>query len=78
MTGFALSLMSLLVAIGYTLAKLVMWDTFVMGMAPVVFGLFFFASVQLFFLGVLGEYIGFIYTKLNDRPLVHERFRVNF
>ena len=78
MTGFALSVFSLFVAFVYVALKLVFWDTFAMGMAPVVFGLFFFASIQLFFLGVLGEYLGFIFTKVTNRPLVYEKERVNF
>jgi hypothetical protein len=47
-------------------------------MAPVVIGIFFFASVQLFFIGILGEYIGSIHTQVLKRPLVTERERVNF
>jgi glycosyltransferase involved in cell wall biosynthesis len=57
MAGFALSLLSLLVAFGYLIAKLVYWDTFSVGMAPILIGVFFFASVQLFFIGMLGENI---------------------
>jgi glycosyltransferase involved in cell wall biosynthesis len=78
MAGFALSLMSLLVALGYFVAKLAMWDSFSLGMAPLVIGLFFFGSVQLFFIGILGEYIGAIHTQVLKRPLVVEKERVNF
>jgi polyisoprenyl-phosphate glycosyltransferase len=77
-TGFSLSILSLMIACGYFIAKLILWDTFVMGMAPIIIGIFFFASIQLFFLGIIGEYIGFIYTKVTNRPLVHEKERVNF
>jgi len=78
MLGFAMSALSLLVSIGYLVAKLVFWSTFTAGMAPVVIGLFFFSSVQLFFIGILGEYIGLIYTQVQKRPLVIEKERVNF
>ncbi|GAB4420929.1 MAG: glycosyltransferase family 2 protein [Bacteriovoracaceae bacterium] len=78
LTGFILAFISFLVSIGYLIAKLVLWDSFAMGMAPVVLGIFFFASVQLFFLGILGEYIGVIYTKITNRPLVFEKERINF
>lgn len=78
MAGFTLSLLSLLVALGYFVAKLVMWDSFSLGMAPMVIGLFFFGSVQLFFIGILGEYIGAIHTQVLKRPLVVEQERVNF
>lgn len=78
MSGFALSVLSLLVAAGYAAYKLIFWNRFTVGMAPVVIGLFFFASVQLFFVGVVGEYIGAIYTQVLKRPLVIERERINF
>jgi len=78
MLGFLLSALSLLVALGYLIAKLVLWNWFSMGMAPLVIGLFFFASVQLFFIGIIGEYVGSIHTQVLKRPLVIERERVNF
>lgn len=78
MLGFLLSALSLLVAMGYFIAKLVLWNWFSMGMAPLVIGLFFFASVQLFFIGIIGEYVGSIHTQVLKRPLVIERERVNF
>jgi hypothetical protein len=76
--GFGLSLMSLLVAIAYFVYKLLFWNSFPVGQAPVVIGLFLFSSVQLFFIGVLGEYIGAIHTQILHRPLVIERERINF
>ncbi|GAM08955.1 putative glycosyltransferase YkcC [Geobacter sp. OR-1] len=78
MIGFAMSALSLLVSIGYLAAKMIFWERFSAGMAPVVIGLFFFSSVQLFFIGILGEYIGLIYTQVQKRPLVIEQERVNF
>lgn len=78
MLGFALSIFSLFVAVGYFIYKLIFWDTFTAGMAPVVIGLFFFASVQLFFIGLLGEYIGSIHTLVLKRPLVVEKEKINF
>ena len=48
----------LLLAIGYFLAKVIFWSQFPLGMSPVLIGMFFFSSVQLFFIGVIGEYIG--------------------
>ena len=67
-TGFALALLSLLVAFGYFVYKLLFWDSFVVGSAPLVIGLFFFSSVQLIFIGVIGEYIGAIWTILPFTP----------
>ncbi len=78
MTGFAMSLLSLVVALGYLVYKLVFWSSFQVGMAPLVIGLFFFASVQLTFIGILGEYIGAIQTQVLRRPLVVEKERINF
>jgi glycosyltransferase involved in cell wall biosynthesis len=78
MLGFATALLSLLVAIGYLFYKLLFWQNFAVGTAPMVIGLFFFASVQLFFIGILGEYIGAIHTQVLKRPLVVEKERINF
>jgi glycosyltransferase involved in cell wall biosynthesis len=78
MLGFAVSLLSLCVAIGYLVMKLLYWNSFVLGLAPLEVGLFFFGSVQLFFIGILGEYIGAIYTQVQKRPLVVELERINF
>jgi hypothetical protein len=57
---------------------LIVWRNFSVGVAPVVIGLFFFASVQLIFLGVVGEYVGAIYTQVRKRPHVVEAERINF
>jgi len=78
MGGFFLSLLSLLTACGFLVAKLAFWDRFQLGTAPILIGIFFFAAVQTFFIGVLGEYIGSIHTKLRKMPLVVEAERVNF
>jgi len=78
MAGFGMGALSLLVAFGYLVAKLVFWNKFVIGTAPVLIGLFFFSSVQLFFIGILGEYIGSIHTQVQKRPLVIEKERINF
>lgn len=78
MLGFLISLLSILTALGYLIYKLVFWNSFDVGVAPLVIGFFFFASVQLFFIGILGEYIGSIHTQVLKRPLVIEKERINF
>jgi hypothetical protein len=78
MLGFALSLLSLLVALAYLIAKLLFWDAFPFGTAPMMIGLFLIASVQLFFIGIIGEYIGLMHMRILKRPLVVERERINF
>jgi glycosyltransferase involved in cell wall biosynthesis len=78
MIGFSMSAVSLLTAIGYLLAKLFFWNLFTIGIAPIIIGVFFFSSVQLFFIGILGEYIGAMYTQVQKRPLVIEKERINF
>lgn len=78
MAGFALSGLSLLVALIYLVYKLLYWDQFSLGVAPILIGFFFFASIQLFFIGILGEYIANIHTQVQKRPLVVERERINF
>ena len=76
--GFLCSAVSLLVALIYFVYKLCYWDSFQVGQAPLVIGMFFFASVQLFFLGIVGEYVGSILTQVRRRPLVIEQERINF
>ena len=76
--GFLCGAVSLLIAFVYLIYKLFYWDSFQMGSAPLIIGLFFFASVQLFFLGIVGEYVGSILTQVRRRPLVIEKERINF
>ena len=78
MAGFGISVVSLLVALGYLVAKLLFWDQLQLGLAPLLIGIYFFGAVQLFFIGVLGEYIGSIHTQVHKRPLVVEKERINF
>jgi polyisoprenyl-phosphate glycosyltransferase len=76
--GFLLSALSMLIALGYFIAKMIFWNSFSIGTAPILIGIFFFASVQLFFIGILGEYIASIHTQIMKRPLVVEKERINF
>ena len=76
--GFIFSALNMLVALGYFIAKLIWWEEFSMGTAPMLIGIFFTGSVQLFFLGLLGEYILNINTRSMHRPLVVEEKRINF
>lgn len=76
--GFTLSFLSLVVSMGYLIAKLLYWNKFEFGIAPLIISMFFFSSVQLFFMGILGEYIGAIHTRVNQKPLVIEKERINF
>lgn len=76
--GFILAVISFIVAIGYFVYKLIFWQTFSLGMAPVVIGLFFFAGVQLIFIGIIGEYLGAVWTQVRNRPQVIEEERINF
>jgi polyisoprenyl-phosphate glycosyltransferase len=78
MSGFLLAFLSLLVAIFFLAAKLFYWDSFQLGTAPTLIGIFFFGAMQAFFIGVLGEYIGSIHTQVRGMPLVVELERVNF
>ncbi len=78
MFGFFCSILSLGIAIVYLVLKLLYWDSFSLGLAPLVVGLFFFISIQLFFLGVAGEYIGTVLDHVRAHPLVQEQERINF
>jgi len=76
--GFAVSLISILISIGYFILKIFFWNKFVLGMAPVLIGVFFLGGLQLFFIGLLGEYIMNINLRIMNRPLVIEEERINF
>ena len=76
--GFFIAMMSMLAALGYFIYKLFNWNSFQVGMAPLVIGLFFFSSIQLIFIGILGEYIGAIYTHVKNKPYVIEDELINF
>lgn len=76
--GFSMSFLSLLTAIGYLVAKLLFWQYFPVGTAPIMVGFFFLASIQLFFIGIIGEYIGLMHMRILKRPLVVEKERINF
>jgi polyisoprenyl-phosphate glycosyltransferase len=76
--GFTTAMMSVLVGAFYLVYKLIFWNQFSLGLAPLIVGIFFFGAVQLFFLGIIGEYIGSIYTQVLRRPLVIEKERINF
>jgi hypothetical protein len=54
------------------------WNRFALGQAPVLIGVFFFGSVQMFFVGIMGEYIAAIHAQIHPRPWVIERERLNF
>lgn len=78
MAGFLMSGISLLIAIVYLILKLVYWNAFPFGTAPIMIGIFFFSSIQLFFIGLIGEYVININTKVLNRPLVVEEERINY
>jgi glycosyltransferase involved in cell wall biosynthesis len=78
MAGLSMGLLSFLVGVAYLIYKLLFWNNFSVGTAPVVIGMFFLGSIQLFCIGMLGEYIGSIHTQVLKRPLVIEKERINF
>ncbi|NCR10829.1 MAG: glycosyltransferase family 2 protein [Microcystis aeruginosa LG13-11] len=78
MSGFIMSVLSIFVAIAYLVAKLINPNFLPIGIASLHITIFFFTAVQLFFIGIIGEYIGLIHLRSLKRPLVVERERVNF
>ena len=76
--GFFCSLASMCVALVYLVMKLIWWDRFPAGMAPMLIGMCFLGSVQIFFIGLVGEYILTINSRVMKRPLVVEEERINF
>lgn len=76
--GFGLSAVSVVIAIVYFILKLLHWNDFPAGMTPILLGVFVIGSMQLFFIGLLGEYIMNMNARLMNRPLVIEQERINF
>lgn len=76
--GAGISVLSIIVALVYLVLKLIYWNRFDAGMAPIVIGMFFLGAVELFFLGFIGEYILSINQRIMNRPLVIEEERINF
>ena len=76
--GFISSIISLVLGLFYFVYKLIYWNSFSVGVAPLVLGLFFLGSVQLIALGIIGEYVGSVHTIVQNRPLVIEKERINF
>lgn len=77
-SGFFLGIISFIFSCLFLVLKLIYWNRFNAGMAPILIGFFFFSSVQIFFIGLLGEYIASINTRVMKRPLVVEKARINF
>lgn len=76
--GCGVGLCSIIVAIIYLILKLIMWNQFQAGMAPILIGMCFLGAVQLFFIGLIGEYVLNINSRVMNRPLVVEEERLNF
>lgn len=76
--GFIALVFSFLVSIVYLIMKLIWWDRFPAGMIPILLGMMFLGSVQIFFIGIIGEYILSINTRVMKHPLVVEEERINF
>ncbi|HBD01824.1 MAG: glycosyltransferase family 2 protein [Lachnospiraceae bacterium] len=76
--GSICSFASMMVALIYLIMKLVYWDRFPAGMAPLLIGMCFLGSVQIFFIGLVGEYVLSINARVMKRPLVIEEERINF
>ena len=78
MTGFLTSIISFIVATFYLIYKILFWSSFELGVAPLIIGIFFFVSIQILLLGIIGEYIGVILIHQRNMPLVVEKERINF
>ena len=76
--GFLFSAISLGIALFYLIYKLLFWNSFEVGVAPLIIGIFGFASLQILLLGIIGEYVSVVLTHLRNMPLVEEKERINF
>jgi glycosyltransferase involved in cell wall biosynthesis len=77
-TGFIFSVLACIIGIFFFIYKLLFWDSFQLGLAPIILGLFFGISFQILLLGIIGEYVGFTLTQVRKFPLVIEKERINF
>ena len=78
LVGFIMSFLSVLVALYYFIMKLIFCYNFDFGLAPIMIGLFFIGGVQLFFIGIIGEYLSSAIKRVTKRPFVIEKERINF
>ena len=76
--GFISSIILIIVATFFFIYKIIYWDKFQLGLAPIILGVFFGFSVLIFMLGTIGEYIGVILKQVRRIPLVFEKERINF
>ena len=76
--GFIMGASSIFVAFIYIILKLIFWQEFPIGFAPLIIGFFFMFGLLFMFIGLLGEYIGSIHTYVRNRPIVVEKERINF
>ena len=76
--GIIIAIISFIIGITYLILKLIFWDNFSAGTVPIIIGIFFLGAIQIFFIGLLGEYILAINSRVMKRPLVVEEERINF
>ena len=76
--GFICAFFSILVAIVFFIYKILFWNSFEVGIAPIVIGVFFLSSIQIFILGLIGQYVTFVLQYQKNTPLVVEKERINF
>lgn len=78
LSGICFSVLCIVIGLVYLIFKLIFWNRFTAGMAPILIGMFFLGAIQIFFIGFLGEYILNINARVMKRPLVIEEKRINF
>jgi cell shape-determining protein MreD len=76
--GFITSIFSIIFALIYFFYKILYWNEFTLGIAPIVIGLFALGSVNIFLLGLIGEYVLSILNQVRNIPIVYEKERINF
>ena len=76
--GFTVGLLSALAALIFFLLKLLFWNSFPVGISPLIIGMFGLFGLQFIFIGIVGEYVGTILTYVQKRPVVVEQERINF
>lgn len=76
--GFIMTVVAFFLCVIYLIVRIILGHAFSLGTIPILLGVFFFCSVQIFLIGLIGEYIGSVHTRMLNRPMVVEKERINF
>jgi glycosyltransferase involved in cell wall biosynthesis len=76
--GFLIAILSFLIGLFYIIKKLIYWETYKLGISPLLLPVIFLFGIQFVFIGIIGEYLRVLVIKAKNRPVVIEKERINF